>query len=72
MRGAEGECKNSQAKGSDPDDTSESAGLPAHQRGNRPRPAVGNLSGQDGGRVTKGVNLSLFVCPSAPDRSPVS
>ena len=34
-RGAEGEGKNSQAKGSDLDDTSESAGWPAHQRGNR-------------------------------------
>jgi hypothetical protein len=32
---AEGECENSQAKGSDRDDTSESAPESTHQRGNR-------------------------------------
>ena len=61
-RGAEGERKNSQAKGSDHDDTSESAGFPAHQRGNRAPDGRGNLSGEDGGRMTEGVLLSLFVC----------
>ena len=61
-RGAEGECKNSQAKGSDPDDTSESAGLPAHQRGNRkPFQAEGNLSGKDGGKKTKCLFVSFSL-----------
>ena len=61
-RGAEGERKNSQAKGSDLDDTSESAGWPAHQRGNRQPSGQGNLSGEDGGRRTEGDLPPLFVC----------
>ena len=62
--GAEGECKNSQAKGSDSDDTSESAG-PARTPKGQPEAgasAEGNLSGQDGGKKIKGVFLSLFLC----------
>ena len=62
--GAEGEGKNSQAKGSDQDGTSESAiaksDPEAHQRGNR-RGCGGNLSGLDGGRKTRGVFLSFFA-----------
>ena len=60
-RGAEGECKNSQAKGSDLDDTSESAGIPHTKGATESRWADGNLSGEDGGRMTEGVLLSLFV-----------
>ena len=62
---AEGEGKNSQAKGSDQDGTSESAiarsDREAHQRGNQTRRAHGNLSGNDGGRKTRGVFLSFFA-----------
>ena len=63
-RGAEGERKNSQAKGSDQDGTSESAiakiGPRMHTKGATDGLA-GNLSGYDGGRRTKGVFLSLFM-----------
>ena len=58
--GAEGEGKNSQAKGSDQDGTSESA----RQRRCTPKGQlilIRNLSGNDGGRRTKGVFLSLFL-----------
>lgn len=59
--GAEGECKNSQAKGSDPDDTSESTGFPYTKGATGRRRAKGNLSGRDGGKRIRGIFLSLFV-----------
>ena len=63
--GAEGEGKNSQAKGSDQDGTSESAmasnfNPKQHTKGASACTGA-NLSGLDGGRKTRGVFLSLFV-----------
>ncbi len=70
-QGAEGECKNSQAKGSDPDDTSEST-LTRYTKGATESrcAADGNLSGQDGGRMAAGVNLSLFIFSASPPPLP--
>ena len=61
-RGAEGERKNSQAKGSDLDDASESAGFPHTKGATAGRWPRGNLSGEDGGRMTEGFFCLFFMC----------
>lgn len=64
-RGAEGECENSQAKGSDRDDTSESALRGAYAKGATGRARTGkngNLSGERRRRKdNRGVSFCLLI-----------